>query len=159
MSENKKRSKSMDSEPDNQTTISSSSSGGVWRNPPWSLLIAVLILLVIVIAVALTHNPSSNKAPTTAAKQSAQIAITDTKFVPQVIDVKVGTSVMWTNQDSSPHWIASDPYPKDDALKSLNSGGPKQQNESFTYTFDKAGTYSYHDELHPDSLQGVVRVK
>ncbi|HSW78988.1 MAG TPA: cupredoxin domain-containing protein [Candidatus Babeliales bacterium] len=130
----------------------------MWRNPPWSLLIAVLILLVIVIVVAISHNPTKNNT-TSIAKQSAQIAVTSSQFVPQVLDVKVGSSVVWTNQDSSPHWIASDPYPKDDTLKSLNSGGPKQKGESFTYTFDKAGTFTYHDELHPAELKGTVRVK
>ncbi len=149
----------MDGESTNQPTVPPKGSGGMWRNPPWSLLIAALILLVIVIVVAINHNNSNNKTSTTSAKQSAQVAISDGKFVPQVIDVKIGTSVTWTNQENTGHWVASDPYPKNDALKSLNSKGPLQQNEAYTYTFDKAGTYTYHDDLQPLDLKGTVRVK
>lgn len=157
MSENNKGSKNMDNGSGSSTVTGGSPGKSMWRNPPWSLIIAAIILLGVVILVAVTHEPTNNG--TKAAKRSAQIAVTGGKFFPAVIDVQLGSAVTWTNQEDTPHWVASDPYPKDDTLKSLNSGGPLQQNESYTYTFDKSGTYTYHDELHPQDLMGTIRVK
>lgn len=72
-------------------------------------------------------------------------------FTPSAISVKVGTTVTWTNQDDVPHTVTID-----------NGDGPKSKNlskgDTYSYTFSKAGTYSYHCEIHP-SMHGTVEVK
>jgi plastocyanin len=161
MKNSKQSNKSMNNEPTNQPSEmpSNDHTKSLWSDPPWTLLVAVLVIAVAAIAIALAHKPA-NKVVTTPSKQAkAQITISKAKFSPSVIDVKTGQVVIWTNQDSEPHWIASDPYPKNDTLKSLNSDGPLQTNESYTHTFDKTGTYTYHDQLHPYDIKGTVRVK
>ena len=60
---------------------------------------------------------------------------------------------------AAPHWIASDPYPKDDGYAALNSGGALVHGDSYSLSFSKAGTYTYHDELNPFKLQGTVVVR
>lgn len=151
-----KRSASMEDEQTNQSNVTNSPKK-MWRNPSWKVLILGLVLVTAVIIGALMYNPSEEKT-TTPAKTSAEVSIQKDKFFPSVLSVKVGNSVTWTNQDKKAHWVASDPYPKNDALKELNSN-PLQQNESYTYTFDKAGTYTYHDQLHPFKLLGTVTVQ
>jgi plastocyanin len=159
METTKKRSKTMDNQPSQPATMSTNKAPST--PPPKSkfgIIVVTLIAIILIAVVALMqHNP--NKTNTAAKRPAAQVSITSDKFFPAVIDISAGQQITWTNQDSSGHWVASDPYPKDDALKTLNSGGPLQQNESYTYTFEKAGTYTYHDELHPQDLQGMVRVK
>ena len=62
--------------------------------------------------------------------------------------VAVGTTVTWTNHDDVPHTAtASD---KSFDSKSLDPDA------SFSYTFDKPGTYSYFCAVHPFMTARVV---
>jgi amicyanin len=65
------------------------------------------------------------------------------------IEIKVGESVTWTNQEMMPHTVTS----TDGAFSSsaLNAGN------AFSHTFDEPGTYTYFCEYHPN-MKGVVTV-
>lgn len=120
------------------------------------LWLGILALLAILALAGLaTHKTSQSHK---AAVSSAQVSIQASGFFPKLIQVKAGTTVTWTNYDVSPHQVSSDPYPKDDKLASLNSLAlaPK---DSFSYTFNSKGTFTYHDNLNPFKLQGTVIVK
>lgn len=81
---------------------------------------------------------------------AAQLKIDNFKFGPEKLVVAKGTEVTWTNQDDIPHSIL---------LTAL--GGRSQvldTDKSFTYKFDKAGTFSYVCGLHP-FMHGQVVVK
>src|ERR1700722_10063972 len=43
----------------------------------------------------------------------ASVSITKSGFVPATVTIKAGQGVDWTNTDTAPHVIASDPYPSD----------------------------------------------
>ena len=70
-------------------------------------------------------------------------------FSPNSLTVKVGTTVTFKNGGSEPMWIASAFHPIHrelpgfDQLKSVGNGG------TYEYTFDKAGTWKYHNHLNP----------
>ncbi len=76
------------------------------------------------------------------------IEITSAGFSPQNVTISAGDKVGFVNRDSAPHWPASAPhpahtdYPGFDALKGL------AQNEVFTFTFNQAGEWKYHDHLN-----------
>lgn len=70
-------------------------------------------------------------------------------FVPANIEVPVGTTVTWTNQDTAPHTVTF----RDDALKSSSI---LRQGESYSYTFTKPGTYTYYCTVHPTMTAQVV---
>ncbi len=82
----------------------------------------------------------------------------DNKFIPSEIKIKKGDMVVWTNFDSSSTWPASafhpthQVYPGFDALKGLSKG------ESYSFKFDKVGSWKYHDHLNP-SVYGTVVVE
>jgi plastocyanin len=71
-------------------------------------------------------------------------------FGPQTITVPVGTTVTWTNSDDIPHTAVS----TDGVFKSK----VMDTDEKFSYTFTKAGTYSYFCSIHP-KMTGQVVVK
>ena len=127
-------------------------------------VVGVVLLLVVAIA-ALTvasNNQNTTKSGTASlasSKPSAQVSIASSGFVPRTISVKVGQAVTWVNKDASPHKVASDPYPTDTTLSGLNSKTNLNTNDSFSYVFSKAGTYTYHDEMNPYGNQGTVIVK
>lgn len=90
-----------------------------------------------------TSNPES--VPTA----SADISIKNFAFNPSNTTVKVGTKVTWTNEDSMNHTISSD-------INAFESGH-MAKGQSFSFIFNKAGTYAYYCALHP-SMTGTIIV-
>jgi len=125
-------------------------------------LVALLVVFGVVIHLIDSHNKTSTNTANTNASAKlpvAEVSITSSAFVPSTINIKVGEAVTWTNADSAAHWVASDPYPADNGLAGFNSGQGMLTNDTFTFVFSKAGTYSYHDNLNPYTIKGVVVVK
>jgi len=89
--------------------------------------------------------------PPTSAPVGAEtkVKISNFAFNPSTLEVKAGTTVTWTNEDSASHTVAADDGSFTSA--SLNQG------DSFSFTFDKAGSYSYHCGVHP-SMKATITV-
>jgi plastocyanin len=69
-------------------------------------------------------------------------------FSPNPVEVKVGETVTWINDDSGRHTITS----KDGTFDS----GVMGKGQSFSHTFDKAGQYPYFCSPHPNMVGTVV---
>jgi plastocyanin len=69
-------------------------------------------------------------------------------FSPNPVEVKVGETVTWINDDSGRHTVTS----KDGVFNSELMG----RGQSFSYTFDKAGEYPYSCSPHPNMVGTVV---
>ena len=64
-------------------------------------------------------------------------------FVPQVTVIDVGDTVTWTNYDSVPHTVTS-------TTDNFNVSSPMmQKGDTFSFTFTKAGVFTYYCEVHP----------
>jgi plastocyanin len=117
-----------------------------------SLVIFIIISLIAV--VSLSACSSGNGASTT--KTSTQsvsgntINIINFTFTPVTLTVSVGTTVTWTNNDSTTHRPVSD--------TGVFDGGNLATNATFSFTFNTAGTFPYHCSIHP-SMTGTVIVK
>lgn len=119
----------------------------------------LVVVVVVVLLGALAGYFLMNRGSSASESDTAQVVITAARFTPSTIKIKKGQSVAWVNQDGQAHQIASDPYPSEDLLPALNSQEPLARGESYTFTFDKAGTYTYHDHLNPLALRGTVIVE
>jgi len=74
------------------------------------------------------------------AGENVAVPIKGFAFNPSDLKVKVGQTVTWTNEDLAPHnFVANDGSFKSEALK---------KGESFSHTFDKAGTFDYVCTFH-----------
>jgi amicyanin len=97
----------------------------------------------------------TKKSDTTATNDTSsttdKVSIKNYEFSPASITVKVGTKVTWTNEDSVGHTVTADD-PSSDAPAS----GTFSKGESYSFTFNKAGTYDYHCEPHPYMKATVV---
>jgi plastocyanin len=69
-------------------------------------------------------------------------------FSPNPVEVKVGETVTWINDDSGRHTVTSN--------NGVFDSGMMGKGQSFSYTFDKAGEYTYHCEPHPNMVGTVV---
>jgi plastocyanin len=123
--------------------------------------VVLLLLLLGIGAYSFSGNKSSPSSGTAslAALAPAEVSITSSGFSPATVTVKVGQAVTWVNTDSAPHIVASDPYPTDNALSGFDSQQNLSPNDHYSFAFDKAGTYTYHDDLNPYTLAGTVIVK
>jgi plastocyanin len=122
----------------------------------WFTLVVVLVALTaaIVAGVLLTGREADNQ-DSEASAPAGQVTITAGTLSPSTIKVQKGQSVIWTNQDSQPHQVKTSQ--KD--LEGFGSGNSLQQGESFSYVFDKAGTYYYYDEFSPATIKGEIVVE
>jgi plastocyanin len=84
------------------------------------------------------------------APAAAAVSIDNFTFKAQVVTVKPGTTVTWTNGDDIPHTVVS----KDGVFKSkvLDTG------DRFSFTFAKPGQFGYFCSLHPH-MTGTIVVK
>ncbi len=99
---------------------------------------------------AMASMPSSGATSAAAALPVTANAVTIRNFAfgPQVVAVKPGTTVRWTNQDTEAHTVTSD---------AGAFGSPVlQPGASYSFTFTKPGTYSYHCTIHPFMTGKVV---
>ena len=79
---------------------------------------------------------------------SVEVQIESYTFKPMVLNIAVGTKVTWVNHDLVPHDVTS----KEAGFKS----DLLAQDESFSYTFTKSGTYPYVCVTHPKMTGTVV---
>jgi len=87
---------------------------------------------------------------------TVDVTIQDFAFSPPSVTVPVGTTVTWTNQDSAPHQIVSDATPLF-SLGALFTSNQLLQGQTFSFTFNNAGTYAYHCGIHL-FMKGTVTV-
>lgn len=105
------------------------------------VMIGMLLLFVGSSRVTASSQPSAT---------NVAVKIDNFVFGPQAITVPVGTTVTWTNSDDIPHTAVS----TDGVFKSK----VMDTDEKFSYTFTKAGTYTYYCSVHP-KMTGQVVVK
>ena len=86
--------------------------------------------------------------PSAAGTPDTTIVVKDFMFNPTPLTVKAGSTVTWTNMDDEPHTVVSD-------TGVFKSGG-MDTNESFSYKFDKPGTYHFTCSIHPRMVGTVV---
>ena len=103
------------------------------------------VMIAVVLLLAGSPSVTANDQPTAA---NAAVKIDNFVFGPQTITVPVGTTVTWTNSDDIPHTAVS----TDGVFKSK----VMDTDEKFSYTFTKAGTYSYYCSVHPKMTGKVV---
>lgn len=148
--------------------------------------VIVLIIIVILGGWYILSRPVPNMpAPTTetatttsesassTAMTPVTVTLTDQGFSPASVTVMQGQAVTFVNQSSQPMWIASNPHPTHTAydgtdrtthcaagytgVAPFDECTQAAPGSSWSFTFDKAGSWGYHDHLD-HSLTGTVVV-
>lgn len=63
-------------------------------------------------------------------------------FSPAIITIPKGTTVTWTNKSDASHTVTSD-------SGTFTGSSTLPENQTFQMTFNTAGTFTYHCEIHP----------
>ena len=110
-----------------------------------SLRVALAASLALIVVVAVCGASESSKPVATTEETMAK----SYRFDPKTIEIKVGQSVTWTNEDNFTHTVQVDGQ-EDHQV---------EQGESIALTFDTPGTYHYTCTLHSKDMDGEVIVK
>ena len=104
----------------------------------------------------------------TESKDAAVVIYTNSGFSPFSTTIQQGQTVTWVNESSRSVWVASAFHPShtvypeksaDDCLGSaFDTCRRVSVGESWSFTFDSAGSWKYHNHLSP-SATGVVVVE
>lgn len=117
----------------------------------WLLIVAVAVLVVIIAIVLISlrgSKPTTNNQPASTQRQ-ATIIIDENKFKPATLKIKAGTVVKWQidPNDDDGYKLAANPEPFDN----MQGFGSRYivGKDTYTYVFNIAGHYGYHNVLIP----------
>ena len=87
-------------------------------------------------------------APAAAQALPAMVVMKNFDFTPMSLTVSAGTTVTWKNLDGEPHTVTS--------VDGLFRSGALDQNDSFSFKFDKPGIYKYLCSIHPRMMAAII---
>ena len=79
-----------------------------------------------------------------------------TRFSPSSVDVLLGGKVTFKNESNKSFWPAVDPHPIHTDLPGFDAGQSIGAGKSVTFTFSKAGEWTYHNHLNSGQRGTVV---
>lgn len=108
-----------------------------------------------------TPNTATTTTPTDAEPEPVstthEINYTNTGFTPSNLSIKVGDTVIFNNNSSGSMWIASDPHPTHTLYPEFDQKKSVAKDGSYTFIFDKEGTWGYHNHVNA-TRKGTVTV-
>ena len=84
---------------------------------------------------------------TSEVSDTVEVNIVDFAFEPALVEIKSGTTVKWTNNDTVPHTVTGEDF----------TSGTLNKGETYEHTFSENGEFSYTCSFHPQ-MQGKVVV-
>jgi plastocyanin len=135
----------------------------VWAHHGWSLAISPTKVAATATSLPTplpTSTPTisptatpTDPIPTPTPLPTAVVGVTDMviqnyAFSPRTIQVAVGTTVTWTNQDAALHTVTFD--------NGMANSGNLMRGQSFRYTFTTPGTFRYRCVFHPAMIATVI---
>lgn len=115
------------------------------------LVVGGILIVVVVLVLVMSQNKSQVSTITPAGTTTSlpnSVSIKNFSFNPSTLNVKVGTTVTWTNEDTVTHTIKSDTF----------SSGNLSQGDTFKFTFSTPGTFNYSCGIHP-TMTGTIVVQ
>lgn len=120
---------------------------------PTSYLGIIGLSLVLLVIVALQVKPFLHL---TSPETVKKINVTVDGFSPSQVSIKIGDTVEFTTSRTKPFWPASDLHPTHTIYPEFDPRHPIDSGSSWSFRFDKAGTWKFHDHLSPEFTGFVV---
>jgi plastocyanin len=110
-------------------------------SPRYRALLTAVVVAMLWLVAAYTPAMAETPDPTT-------IVVQNFMFMPMALTVKAGSTVTWVNKDDEPHSVVSD--------TGLFRSGGLDTKETYSYRFDKPGTYRFTCSIHPRMVGTIV---
>ncbi|MFP5298592.1 MAG: plastocyanin/azurin family copper-binding protein [Actinomycetota bacterium] len=125
--------------------------------------LVVLFMPFLLIACGGDGEPSSNGEAT----GSVEVKISAFRYMPDPVEIGVGDTVTWLNDDNIDHTVTSGTQREqgvpgveegsDAKPDGIFDGALAEKGETFSFKFDEAGTYPYYCAIHA-GMTGTVEV-
>jgi len=117
-----------------------------------NLIASLFLILIMAVVVGCSQQTIGSSTDTTGSEGlgiKTDVEIKDFTFNPGTTTIPAGTTVIWTNNDSTDHTVEST------SGNELDSGiiAP---GETFAHIFNDPGTYEYHCSLHTTMVGSIV---
>jgi plastocyanin len=88
---------------------------------------------------------------------TCEVSMTGRTFTPETLNIRLGATVIWSNDDRMPHTVSSSGSAEDTGL-AFDSGilNPTSSGKQWEMQFDRKGTFDYICQLHPGMTGQVV---
>jgi plastocyanin len=112
-----------------------------------------------------TENPNGNVPIENPPKIELPVSIvpgssskTSDAYSPNPVNIRVGDTIVWTNNDTQPHTVTSGSNAQPDGKfdSSPNFNPILAPEATFSHTFTEAGEYPYYCGLHPNMVGTVI---
>lgn len=103
-----------------------------------------------------TKIPLPTGTPATVTSSDLTVSFTDKGFSPTNLTVKKGQSVTFVNNSSDKMWVAANPFPSSSEYPAFNEKTGVESGSSWSFTFDKTGTWFYHNHYSPAQGAKIV---
>jgi plastocyanin len=97
------------------------------------------------------NSASVASVPSVSSGSEVTVEIKDSSFKPSLLNVPVGTTVVWHNSDAVSHTVESD-------IQGQFKSGKIKKGEEYAFTFETAGSFGYHCGIH-QGMKGTITVK
>lgn len=107
-------------------------------------------------------SPPTTTPATTPPPGTPTITITASGVSPRQIEIAVGGRVAFTNNDSVPHEMSSDPHPTHEQCPPINEVAalsPGQSRQTGAFTVARTCGYHDHGQSANTSLQGTIVIR
>lgn len=102
-------------------------------------------------------SPTSVTESPTVQQSENTVTLTSSGFSPSNLTIKAGQTIIWVNKSGESATVNSNPHPVHTDYPPLNLGD-FPNGGTLSLTFDKPGTFGYHNHLNP-SQRGTITVE
>ena len=123
------------------------------------ILVPLFALMFIAAACNKQAKPaveSNNQGSEQPSVQTITIAMTAAGFEPAAVTVNKGDTVKFVNSDTKLHLSASAPHPTHTDYPAFDPKTGIAVGSSWSFTFDQAGAWKFHDHLAPGFFGSVT---
>jgi LPXTG-motif cell wall-anchored protein len=118
----------------------------------WVTRFAVVAVVLSAVLIAGRFGAVATAAP---ANATIKVEVDDNYFKPKTLTVQAGTTVRWANEGKREHTATAD--------NGAFGSGDLESGDTFSFTFNKAGTYAYYCKYHGArggvGMSGTIVVK
>lgn len=100
--------------------------------------------------------PSGEQLEKGGVKERTVVTYTDTGYAPNSVTVKKGSIVTFVNESTRGMWTTSDLHPTHQLLPGFDQKAAAGKGGTYEYTFDKVGTWTYHNHVNAADKGTVV---
>jgi len=104
----------------------------------------LILLLALTTLFFINCKKKSNDPP------ANEVYMDGSQYSPSTLTISIGTTIKWTNKESATHTVTSD--------VAVFESGDMAKDQTFSYTFNTAGTFPYHCKHH-SGMKGTITVQ